>query len=41
MEPILILLGLAAGAWLLLGPILIIVLWIRLRNVEDDVRRAA
>src|SRR5262245_10542425 len=39
MEPILILLALAAGAWLLLGPILLIVLWIRLRKVEDDVRR--
>ncbi|HTI51535.1 MAG TPA: DUF2339 domain-containing protein, partial [Planctomycetaceae bacterium] len=39
MEPILILLGLAAAAWLLLGPILLIVLWIRLRRVEDDVRR--
>jgi hypothetical protein len=39
MEPILIFLGLAALAWILLGPILIVVLWSRVRHVEEEVRR--
>lgn len=36
---LLVLLGLAAGAWILLGPILVIVLWIKMRQLEGDVQR--
>ncbi|MGE5191661.1 MAG: DUF2339 domain-containing protein [Deltaproteobacteria bacterium] len=39
MEPFLVLLGLAALAWILLGPILIIVLWSRVRQVEENLQR--
>ena len=39
MEAFLVLLTFAVAAWMLLGPILLIVLWNRVRQVEEDVQR--
>jgi Predicted membrane protein (DUF2339)/Protein of unknown function (DUF3999) len=39
MEPILVILGLAAVAWLLLGPILVLVMWFRMSRLEGQVQK--